>query len=329
MLYNVIQKNNQNKLKPTMQSSHILKVISVNTSKEKGTVKTPVEQITINETGVVGDAHAGNWHRQVSLLGSESIAKGSLTVGRELHPGLFAENITTEGFPLYEMKYLDKLVSGNMELMVTQIGKKCHSGCEIFKEVGDCVMPKEGIFAKVIKGGKLKAGDIIEYHPKIYKAMVITLSDRASEGVYDDISGKILQQSINEYYTSIKRSVEFNYQLIPDEAHVLQNLLIEAKSKEYDFVFTTGGTGIGPRDITPDIVKPMLDKEIPGLMEYIRIKYGATYPSALISRSIAGIMGKSLIFALPGSPKAVKEYIEEILKSLEHCVRMIHGIDKH
>jgi MOSC domain-containing protein YiiM len=144
-----------------------IKVISTNISREKGTIKEPVSQIILNERGVEGDAHAGDWHRQVSLLAKESIQKWSLQAGRKVNWGEFAENITTEGITLYKTTPGDRLIIGNVELEVTQIGKKCHgSGCAIFNEVGNCVMPKEGIFAKVIKQGKVKAGDEIVYIPK-------------------------------------------------------------------------------------------------------------------------------------------------------------------
>lgn len=139
------------------------KVLSVNVSEKKGTIKKPVDYIELNEKGVDRDAHAGKWHRQVSLLARESIDKSSKAINREIKFGEFAENITTEGIVLYETKPGDRFIIGETELEVTQIGKKCHSGCEIFKQVGNCVMPKEGIFAKVIKFGKIKAGDTIVY----------------------------------------------------------------------------------------------------------------------------------------------------------------------
>jgi MOSC domain-containing protein YiiM len=144
-----------------------IKIISVNTSTVKGIIKTPVPEIILNDKGVEGDAHAGDWHRQVSLLAKESIAKWSHQAGRKVNWGEFAENITTQGIVLYETNPGDRLIIGDVELEVTQIGKKCHgSGCAIFNEVGNCVMPKEGIFAKVIKPGKLKAGDEIVFIPK-------------------------------------------------------------------------------------------------------------------------------------------------------------------
>jgi molybdopterin adenylyltransferase len=141
-----------------------IKVLSVNVSKEKGVIKKPVDQIVITESGIENDAHAGDWHRQISLLAKESIDKFEEVLGRKLEFGEFAENITTEGITLYTMKPGDKLFIGDVEMEVTQIGKKCHGdGCAIFSQVGKCVMPKEGIFAKVIKTGNIKAGDEIIY----------------------------------------------------------------------------------------------------------------------------------------------------------------------
>jgi len=141
-----------------------IKVLSVNVSEEKGVIKKPVDQIVITEKGIENDAHAGDWHRQISLLAKESIDKFEEVLGRKLEFGEFAENITTEGITLYTMKPGDKLFIGDVEIEVTQIGKKCHGdGCAIFSQVGKCVMPKEGIFAKVIKVGTIKPGDNIIY----------------------------------------------------------------------------------------------------------------------------------------------------------------------
>jgi len=141
-----------------------IEVISVNISEKKGTIKTARKSITLNDQGIEKDAHAGDWHRQVSLLGEESIRKFEKKLGRKLEYGEFAENITTRGIVLYETTPGDKFIIGETELEVTQIGKKCHGGgCEIFQAVGSCVMPKEGIFCKVIKGGIIKPGDTMSY----------------------------------------------------------------------------------------------------------------------------------------------------------------------
>ncbi|MGE0088393.1 MAG: MOSC domain-containing protein [Bacteroidales bacterium] len=141
-----------------------IKVVSVNISEKKGTIKKPVDGINLTELGVERDAHAGEWHRQVSLLAKESIEKFEKVLGRKLEYGEFAENITTEGITLHTKKPGDKIIIGEVELEITQIGKECHgTGCAIFSQVGQCVMPKEGIFAKVIKTGKIKANDTIVY----------------------------------------------------------------------------------------------------------------------------------------------------------------------
>ncbi len=138
-----------------------IKAISV--SKEKGTQKINIPKAELRvDFGVVGDAHAGKWHRQVSLLAIESIEK-MIAKGAEVSPGNFAENITTESIELLKLSLGSKLRLGeSVELEITQFGKKCHSRCEIFEQVGDCIMPREGIFAKVITPGQINVGDVVE-----------------------------------------------------------------------------------------------------------------------------------------------------------------------
>lgn len=139
------------------------KVLAVNISETKGVPKEPIEKgyFEINH-GLAGDAHAGIWHRQVSLLGQESIDKMNSAGVKGLSVGKFAENLTTEGIILYELPIGTKLRIGETEMEVTQIGKECHTGCAIRELVGDCVMPREGIFTKVLKAGWIKPGDEIE-----------------------------------------------------------------------------------------------------------------------------------------------------------------------
>ncbi len=306
-----------------------LTVKSVNISENKGTKKTPVAEIELNELGLVGDSHAGRWHRQVSLLGLESYVRFVDQVGRMLEPGDFAENITTAGVELKETKILDRFVSESVELEVTQIGKKCHFGCEIIKEAGACIMPTEGIFCRVINGGTLKPEHTFTYVPRAMKVQVITLSDRASAGEYEDLSGPEIETLLLAGFESTHWRIAVERILIPDDANLLRSQLELAKDKGVDVIFTTGGTGIGPRDITPDVVGPMLDRELPGVMEFIRMKHGERLPSALLSRSVAGTIGNTLVYTLPGSVKAVREYVEEILKTLPHSLLMLHGINAH
>ena len=137
-------------------------VLAVCISEKKGERKKPVEAVELRENhGIVGDGHAGDWHRQVSLLAQESIDK-MRALGLNVSAGDFAENITTVGIDLVSLPIGSRLQIGGTLLEVTQIGKECHTRCAIYYQAGDCVMPKEGIFARVISGGVIRAGDGIK-----------------------------------------------------------------------------------------------------------------------------------------------------------------------
>lgn len=139
------------------------KVLSINISEKKGTPKTEINPgVLIEEFGFEGDAHAGKWHRQVSLLAKESIDKSKGLPSDGLCHGVFAENITTEGIILHTLPVGTRLKINECILEITQIGKECHDGCAIRQLVGQCIMPREGIFCRVIKGGKIYKNDEIE-----------------------------------------------------------------------------------------------------------------------------------------------------------------------
>lgn len=139
------------------------KVVSVNISEKKGEQKHPVSEIVLKlRHGIVGDAHAGDWHRQISLLAEESVDTMRVNCPVALNAGVFAENINTVGIDLKDLPVGTHLRIGEAEVEVTQIGKECHSDCAIKKTVGKCVMPTEGIFAVVVKEGAVRAGDEIE-----------------------------------------------------------------------------------------------------------------------------------------------------------------------
>jgi molybdopterin adenylyltransferase len=145
-------------MEPTCDTGRI-RAISI--SEKKGIAKSNVELATLLPNwGIEGDAHAGNWHRQVSLLAMESIEKMSAK-GLDVGPGAFAENITTEGIGLLSLGVGDRIFIGQVELEITQIGKECHKRCAIYEQAGDCVMPKEGLFAAVVKGGTIRVGDCV------------------------------------------------------------------------------------------------------------------------------------------------------------------------
>lgn len=138
------------------------RIISINISQEKGQRKTAVASAQIKpDHGIVNDAHAGDWHRQISLLAQESIDK-MIAKGLSVGPGDFAENITTQGIELVTLPIGTKLKLGAAVTEVTQIGKECHNHCAIYYQAGDCVMPREGIFVKVLTPAEIKPGDIVE-----------------------------------------------------------------------------------------------------------------------------------------------------------------------
>ncbi|HJV64517.1 MAG TPA: MOSC domain-containing protein [Geomonas sp.] len=137
-------------------------IVAVSISKAKGERKTPAPQVHVRENyGIIGDAHAGDWHRQVSLLAQESIEK-MLALGLDVSAGDFAENITTRGLDLVSLPVGARLAIGPVLLQISQIGKVCHTRCAIYYQAGDCVMPKEGVFATVLSGGVIRPNDTIE-----------------------------------------------------------------------------------------------------------------------------------------------------------------------
>jgi molybdenum cofactor synthesis domain-containing protein len=302
-----------------------IKILSVNQAGERGR-KFPVDRLVLNENGIEGDAHAGTV-RQVSMFDvAEAERFYRITGAKALEYGQFAENILFEAKQKFEVKIFDLFQKGDVLLEVTQKGKPFH---DEFREPGNYVMPREGIFCRVKNGGVLKAGDEMEYVPKVFRARIITLSDRASKGIYEDRSGPAITRILEEQFQKIGWRLQTENKVIADDEQQLKVLLQESLNEGYDLVVTTGGTGIGPRDITPEVMRPFITKEIPGIIEMIRWKFGLEKPAALVSRALAGVNGTTLMFALPGSVKAVKEYTGEIGKHLQHLFYMVHGVDLH
>ncbi|MCF8365452.1 MAG: hypothetical protein K9H16_06705 [Bacteroidales bacterium] len=301
-----------------------IKIIATNAAGERGS-KFPVKELLLDQDGIVGDVHAGTI-RPVSMFDEAQAERFSKITGAvKPDHGEFAENILFKTSEILDIKTFDRFVKGDVILEVTQKGKPFH---DEFREPGNYVMPREGIFCRVLNGGILKAGNEMEYLPKIFRAKIITLSDRASRGVYEDKSGPALTQILEKHFQKINWRLETENIILPDSEEKLREIL-ESALKSSDIIITTGGTGIGPRDITPEVMKPFIHKEIPGIIEMIRWKYGVEKPGALISRALAGVNGKTLLFALPGSVRAVGEYMTEINKHLEHLIYMIEGVERH
>ncbi|HAR62296.1 MAG TPA: molybdenum cofactor synthesis protein [Candidatus Margulisbacteria bacterium] len=300
---------------------------SINTSNEKGTAKNPVDKAIIKKgLGIVADAHRGMKNREISLLSREEIDGFK----PDLPDGSFGENFTIEGLDTSNIKLLDRMKLRDVVLEVSKIGKECHDRCHIYYSMGDCIMPKKGFFVRVIRGGGIvRPGAKAQYIPKTFKVAVITLSDRASQGVYQDKSGELITSQLQQYFASSDRQVLIDKIVIPDSSLKLISLFLKFIFKSYDIVMTTGGTGVSPKDITIGITRLFVKKEIPGIAEFIRNKYGQHNRNALTSRSLVGVNGKTLIFCLPGSVKAVNEYLAEIIPMLNHLFSMVHDLDMH
>lgn len=296
------------------------KVLSVNISEKKGTFKFPVTAGQLKrEAGIIGDAHAGNWHRQISLLAQESVDKMTALGVKDLTPGKFAENITTEGLELHTLPIGQRLKIGGAIVEVTQIGKECHQHCQIYHQVGMCIMPTEGIFVKVIAEGEIKPGDEIALLPGIRAAVVIA-SDKGSAGEREDLSGPAIKEAAQDVAHVVKTLV------LPDEREKLAAALRDlADIGEYDVIFTSGGTGFAPRDVTPEATMDIIDRLVPGIPEAMRQESMRYTKHAMLSRAVAGIRKKTLIINMPGSPKAVRECMAVILPALPHAVETLRG----
>lgn len=310
----------------------MITVISTNISKSasKGKSKQPVASITLDVNGVIGDAHAGPGNRQVSMLTAESLSDFQARTGHKVASGEFAENLTISGLDLKIVAPLDRLQIGEVVLEITQLGKKCYGAvCEIFRKVGPCTMLTDGAFARVVRGGKINPGDEVIYQPRPLKILIVTLSDRAVAGVYEDRSGPTAKTLLTEFFQGKRWHWQIETVLLPDDIEQLRAVLSDAIAREFDIIFTLGSTGAGPRDIAPEVVAALGGKIIPGIMEHVRIKYGAVNLAALLSRSIAAVKNTTQIYTLPGSVKAVTEYCAEVIPLLGHVFHMVHGIDLH
>jgi molybdenum cofactor synthesis domain-containing protein len=298
-------------------------------SERRGTPKRPVDRgVLVDELGLEGDGHAGYGHRQVSLLAVADVDELRQEVP-ELSPGDFGENLLVEGLDLGALGAGSRLVIGEAELEITQVGKCCHEPCAISRRAGRCVMPEAGLFARVTRGGPVQPGagiSVVERVPReTIQAAVITVSDRAAAGENPDTAGPALSQRLRRTLAVRVAATA----IVPDEPGDLRERLLELADRRLDVVFTVGGTGCGPRDRTPEVTRAVIDREVPGMAEAMRAASLEITPHAMLSRAVVGLCGKTLIVNLPGSEKAALENLDAVLPALAHAVDEVRGRARH
>ena len=280
------------------------KILGICISEKRGTEKHEIQEANlVKDWGIEGDAHGGKWHRQVSLLSFEKI-EDFRAKGAEVDFGAFGENLIVEGYDLRALPVETRFQIGDAVLELTQIGKECHSHCQIYKRMGDCIMPREGVFTEVVKPGHIKVDDEITMIPpkkdRPFTAAVITLSDKGAAGEREDKSGPKIVEMIGEAGYDVKETL-----LLPDGRTALEKQLIRlADQRQINVIFTTGGTGFAERDVTPEATIAVCDRMANGIADAIR-NYSMTN--------------------LPGSPKAVQEALEFLLPHLDHGIGILRG----
>ena len=298
-------------------------------SKERGIQKSEVESaVLLAGEGISGDAHAGKWHRQVSLLSGSSVDEFNRK-GAGVKNGDFGENILVDGIDCIKLPVGTVLTIGegdeSVKLRVTQKGKECHTHCRIYHKMGECIMPHQGIFSEVLKGGTIRKGDAVSLeYPDInrpFRAAVVILSDKASAGEREDLSGPKAREILEENGYEVIETV-----VIPDDRLRIKAELIRlSDGREADLIITSGGTGFSVRDITPEATMEVAERNAPGIAEYLRARSMELTDRAMLSRGVSVIRKQTIIVNLPGSPKAVEESLGFIMKSLAHGIEILRG----
>lgn len=249
--------------------------------------------------------------------------------GLALDPGAFGENLVLDGVDLGVLGVGSQLRVGPALLEIMQIGKVCHTRCAIYYSSGGCIMPRTGLFARVLQGGTLfpqMSVEVVQSVPRsAMQVAVVTVSDRCAAGTAVDTSGPAVA---NLLHNLLNAHVAWS-RIVADEAELIAAELKDICDRRVDLILTTGGTGIARRDVTPEVTRTVLDRELPGLGEVMRATSALKTPHALLSRAVAGVRNETLIVNLPGSLNGATENLCAILPALPHAVKMLRDETAH
>ena len=299
------------------------RVSAVCASPSRGTAKQPLPSVTLLPgIGVEGDAHAGPGPRQLSILSDMSLARME-QAGVTTSHGCCGENIDITGqMELHTLLPGVRIrLGGEAVVETTGVGKDNSDGHADDVIAGN-IFPVEGLFTRVLEGGSLAPGDKVELlrHPG-YSVGVLTVSDSTSRGEREDLSGPAVMALLSSMGYLPSR-----YAVVPDD-----EALISAKLRSWcadgslDLLFTTGGTGFSPRDVTPEATAAVVDRTVPGIPEMVRSLSARTVPTAWLSRATAGIRMGTLVVNLPGSRKAALECAGLTLDVADHALEVLRG----
>lgn len=322
---NEIKSNDKSVLEPA-ETIGTVKAVCI--SEKKGTPKKNIGSCNlIEDFGLENDAHAGSG-RQVSLLSWNKVEEFRKNFpDANVSDGAFGENLLIDGFdfksfPVGTRFQIESDENTPVELELTQIGKSCHSGCTVSQKTGKCIMPQEGVFARVVCGGKVKTGDKVKIIPgRRFTAAVLVASDRSFRGERTDESGPAIKEILEK-----SGYLVLPVKVLPDDEDGLYEELVRiADIQKPDVIFTSGGTGFSPRDMMPEATLRAAQKTAPGIAEALRAYSLSITPRTMLSRAVSVIRNRTLIINMPGSPKAGRECTEYLLPVLEHGIPILRG----
>lgn len=303
------------------------RLLHVCISAKKGICKHGVPSANVLvDHGLEGDAHAGDWHRQVSLLAHADI-EFMRAKGLALKPGSFGENLVIDGLNTDELGVGTQLRVGPVLLEMTQVGKVCHTRCAIYYTTGDCIMPRTGLFARVIEGGNIIPGMPVTITGSVprsrIQAAVLTISDGSSRAA--EITGPEVERVLTD---QIGARVAWKA-CVPDVPERIAECLKDFSERRVDLIVIVGPAGISEVEVAPQAIRTVLDRKLPGLSAGIDVGPESKNLNAPLSRAIVGVRGETLIINVPGSRKAALDNLRAVVAALPAAIHMLRNKRDH